>query len=59
MSVQDSYVSRRSKDAVFAPSNEIAILKALAAKKNAIRRLERQGRRAKFSARINKNVFAA
>lgn len=59
MSVQDSYVGRRNKEAVFAPNNESSIVKALAAKANAVRRLERQGRRAKFSARLNKNVFAA
>ncbi len=59
MSIQDSYVDRRNKSAVFATGNESSIVRALAAKANAVRRLERQGRRAKFSARLNKNVAAA
>jgi hypothetical protein len=57
--VQDSYVERRTKGQVFGVGNENAIQRALAAKSNAVRRLERQGRRAKFAARVNKNVWAA
>lgn len=61
MSIQDSYVDRRSSRAqVFATSgNEQSIARALAAKANAVRRLERQGRRAKVSARANRNSWAA
>lgn len=60
MSSTDSYVDRRSKGQVFATGNEGSIQKALAAKANAVRRLERQGRRAKFSARLSaKTAFAA
>jgi len=60
MSVQDSYVDRRSKGQVFAGTGaDQAINRALAAKSNAMRRLERQGRRAKISARLSKNTWAA
>lgn len=59
MSVQDSYVDRRNKGQVFATGNDQAIARALAAKANAVRRLERQGRRAKVSARANRNSWAA
>ena len=59
MSVQDSYVSRRSKEAAFAPSgSESSLMKALAAKAHAVRRLERQGRRTKVAAR-NMKTYAA
>jgi hypothetical protein len=59
MSVTDSYVDRRSKGQVFGVNNETSIQRALAAKANAVRRLERQGRRAKFVARAGKSSWAA
>ncbi|MBC7783826.1 MAG: hypothetical protein H7144_08295 [Burkholderiales bacterium] len=60
MSVQDSYVDRRSKGQVFAgTAGDQGIARTLAAKANAVRRLERQGRRAKISARMSKNSWAA
>ncbi len=60
MSSTDSYIDRRTKGQVFATGNEASIQRALAAKANAVRRLERQGRRARFSARLNsKGSFAA
>ena len=60
MSVQDSYVDRRSKGQVFSGAGgDQAIVRALAAKSNAMRRLERQGRKAKISARMSKNSWAA
>ncbi len=60
MSVQDSYVDRRSKEQVFAGTGgDQALLRTLAAKANAVRRLERQGRRARISARMSKNTWGA
>lgn len=47
MSVQDSYVDRRGKGQVFGVAGESSILRALSSKNNAVRRLERQGRRSK------------
>jgi len=59
MSAQDSYVSRRSKESAFPASGDNSLVKALAAKAHAVRRLERQGRRTKVAARNMKNTYAA
>ena len=56
--VMDSYVSRRIKSSDTSGSNDQSVMKTLAAKSNAVRRLEQIGRRAKFVTR-NRSASAA
>ncbi len=64
MSVQDSYVDsyvdrRAGRTPVASVYGVMSITKALAAKSNAVRRLERQGRRARYESRINRGSAMA
>ena len=54
---KDAYVGRRSKGQVFGTGNDEAIVRTLLAKGNAVRRLEKIGRRSKSSNR--RNTYAA
>jgi len=54
---KDSYVGRRVKGQVFGTGNDDAIVRTIKAKGNAVRRLERIGRRSKVANR--QSTFAA
>jgi len=56
--VSDSYVGRQPRGSDTG-SNDPAIARSLAAKSNAVRRLETMGRRAKFSQRHARSASAA